>query len=119
MMKTIMVDKIASVAQACDLSHELRISTDIPSEEGVVLAVEILTNKANYNALELTSGRMAKISRGDVVVGALGHVDTAVDDAPAQRADGETVHRQHGAAVVQRDADREVAAHLDSRRSID
>ena len=73
MMKTIMVDKIASVAQACNLSHELRISTDIPSEEGIVLAVEILTNKANYNTLELTSGRMAKISRGDIVVGALGH----------------------------------------------
>lgn len=73
MMKTIMVDKIASVAQACGLSHELRISSDIPAEEGVVLAVEILTNKANYNTLELTSGRMAKVSRGDVVVGALGH----------------------------------------------
>ena len=73
MMKTIMVDKIASVAQACNLSHEMRISTDVPSEEGVVLAVEILTNKANYNTIELTSGRMAKVSRGDIVVGALGH----------------------------------------------
>jgi len=73
MMKTIMVDKIASVAQACGLTHELRIATDIPAEEGVVLAVEILTNKANYNTLELASGRMAKVSRGDVVVGALGH----------------------------------------------
>jgi hypothetical protein len=73
MMKTIMVDKIASVAQACGLTHELRIATDIPAEEGVVLAVEILNNKANYNTLELASGRMAKVSRGDVVVGALGH----------------------------------------------
>ena len=73
MMKTIMVDKIASVAQSCGLTHELRIATDIPAEEGVVLAVEILTNKANYNTLELASGRMAKVSRGDVVVGALGH----------------------------------------------
>jgi len=61
------------VAQACGLTHELRIATDIPAEEGVVLAVEILTNKANYNTLELASGRMAKVSRGDVVVGALGH----------------------------------------------
>ena len=55
------------------LSHELRISTDIPCEEGVVLAVEILTDKAQYNTLELTSGRMAKLARGNVVVGALGH----------------------------------------------
>ncbi|HEY5560116.1 MAG TPA: hypothetical protein VIK49_10370 [Steroidobacteraceae bacterium] len=73
MMKSIIVDKIASVTQACGLSHELRISTDIPCEEGVVLAVEILTDKAQYNTLELTSGRMAKVARGNVVVGALGH----------------------------------------------
>ena len=73
MMKSIIVDKIASVTQACGLSPELRISTDIPCEEGVVLAVEILTDKAQYNTLELTSGRMAKVARGNVVVGALGH----------------------------------------------
>ena len=73
MMKSIIVDKIASVTQSCGLSHVLRISTDIPCEEGVVLAVEILTDKAQYNTLELTSGRMAKLARGNVVVGALGH----------------------------------------------
>ena len=72
-MKSVVVDKIASVTQACGLSHELRISTDIPCEEGVVLVVEILNNKSTYNTLELTSGRMAKVARGDVVVGALGH----------------------------------------------
>src|SRR5260370_8106634 len=72
-MRTMVVDKIASVTQACGLSHELRIAPEIPCEEGLVLVVEILNNKANYNTLELTSGRMAKIVRGDVVVGALGH----------------------------------------------
>lgn len=72
-MKTVVVDKVASVTQACGLGHELRISTDIPCEEGVVLVVEILDNKSTYNTLELTSGRMAKLARGDVVVGALGH----------------------------------------------
>jgi hypothetical protein len=35
----------------------------------VVLVVEILNNKSTYNTLELTSGRMAKVARGDVVVG--------------------------------------------------
>ena len=72
-MKSVVVDKIASVAQACGLSHEVRISTDIPSEEGVVLVVEVLTNKSTYNTVELTSGRMAKVGKGDIVVGALGH----------------------------------------------
>lgn len=73
-MKTVVVDKIASIAQACGLSHEVRIATqDFPCEEGVALVVEILNNKSTYNTLELTSGRMAKVSRGDVIVGALGH----------------------------------------------
>jgi hypothetical protein len=72
-MRSVVVDKLASVAQACGLSHEVRISTDIPSEEGVVVVVEVLTNKSTYNTLELTSGRMAKVGKGDIVVGALGH----------------------------------------------
>jgi hypothetical protein len=72
-MRTVVVDKIASVTQACGLSHEIRISPEIPCEEGLALVVEILNSKANYNTLELTSGRMAKVVRGDIVVGALGH----------------------------------------------
>ena len=73
-MRTIVVDKVASVTQACGLGHELRIATEnLPSEEGIVVVVEILTSKANYNTLELTSGRMAKVNKGDIVVGALGH----------------------------------------------
>ena len=73
-MKTVVVDKIASVTQACGLGHEVRVATEnLPSEEGVVVVVEILTSKANYNTLELASGRMAKVNKGDIVVGALGH----------------------------------------------
>ncbi len=72
-MRTVVVDKIASVTQACGFSHEVRISPEIPCEEGVALVVEVQNSKSTYNTLELTSGRMAKVSRGDVVVGALGH----------------------------------------------
>ena len=73
-MRSVVVDKVASVTQACGLSNEVRIATDhIPSEEGVVVVVEVLTNKSTYNTLELTSGRMAKVVKGDIVVGALGH----------------------------------------------
>jgi len=72
-MRSVVVDKLASVTQACGLSHEVRISADIPAEEGVVVVVEVLTNKTTYNTLELTSGRMAKVGKGDVVAGALGH----------------------------------------------
>src|ERR1700726_4505947 len=72
-MRSVVVDKLASVTQACGLSHEVRIATDIPAEEGVVVVVEVLTNKSTYNTRELTSGRMAKVGKGDIVVGALGH----------------------------------------------
>jgi hypothetical protein len=72
-LRPIVVDKIASVTQACGLAHEVRVSSDIPAEEGVVVVVEVLTNKSTYNTLELTSGRMAKVGKGDIVVGALGH----------------------------------------------
>ena len=72
-MRAVMVDKLASVTQACGLSHEVRIAADIPAEEGVVVVVEVLNNKSTYNTLELVSGRMAKVGKGDVVAGALGH----------------------------------------------
>src|SRR6187402_1904618 len=71
-MRSVVVDKIGSVTQALNLKHDLRVSDEIPAEEGVALAVEVLTNKSTYNTLELTSGRMAKVMRGDIVVGALG-----------------------------------------------
>ena len=72
-MKSVVVDKVASVAQHAELGYELRISADIPCEEGVLVAVRVLNNKTRYNQLELTSGRMATVTQGDVVVGALGH----------------------------------------------
>jgi hypothetical protein len=73
MMRSVLVDKIASVALGADLGQEIRVNSDIPCEEGVLIAVEVLNNKSRYNTLELTSGRMADVKRGDVIVGALGH----------------------------------------------
>jgi hypothetical protein len=72
-VKSVFVDKVASVAQHNDLGNKLRLSPDIPCEEGVLIAVRVLNNKARYNQLELTSGRMATVTQGDIVVGALGH----------------------------------------------
>lgn len=72
-MRSVFVDKIASVAQHSNLSQELRVAGEIPCEEGVLLAVRVLNNKSRYNQLELTSGRMATVNQGDVIVGALGH----------------------------------------------
>ena len=72
-MKNAVDDKIASVAQHNALGAELRLSPDIPCDEGVLIAARVLNNKSRYNQLELTSGRMATVNQGDVIVGALGH----------------------------------------------
>ena len=72
-MRSILVDKIASVAQHSNLGQELRLADDIPCEEGVLIAIRVLNNKSRYNTLELVSGRMATVKQGDIVVGALGH----------------------------------------------
>jgi hypothetical protein len=72
-VKTVLLDKIASVTRSCQLKREVRVSADIPCDEGVVVAVRVLTDKSTYNQIELPSGRMAQVKRGDVVAGALGH----------------------------------------------
>ena len=72
-MRTIVVDKIASVAEGKDLSREVRVSAEIPAEEGILVAARVLNSKTRYNSLELTSGRMAQVKHGDIIVGALGH----------------------------------------------
>lgn len=72
-MRSVFADKIASVAQHSDLGQELRLSDDIQCDEGVLVAARVLNNKARYNLLELTSGRMATVKQGDIIVGALGH----------------------------------------------
>jgi len=72
-VKPVFLDKIASVTQACGLKREVRVADEIPCEEGVVVAVRILNDKSTYNQIELPSGRMAQVKRGDVVAGALGH----------------------------------------------
>ncbi len=72
-MKTVIADKIGSIALHKNISQELHLSPEIPCEEGVLVALEIQNNKATYNKLELVSGRMAQLKKGDIVVGALGY----------------------------------------------
>ena len=72
-MRSVIADKLSSVASGLDLGREIRVGDHIPSEEGVIVAVQVLNEKSSYNQLELASGRMARVRSGDVVVGALGH----------------------------------------------
>src|SRR5580658_3709480 len=49
-MKSVVVDKIASITQACALGHELRIAEQIPAEEGVVLQFPYLGERIGVPA---------------------------------------------------------------------
>ncbi|MEO8276457.1 MAG: hypothetical protein ABI639_09560 [Thermoanaerobaculia bacterium] len=72
-MKSVVLDKISSVTRSAGLKREVRLTSDIPCVEGTVVAVRVLTDKSQYNQIELPSGRMAQVKRGDVVAGCLGH----------------------------------------------
>jgi hypothetical protein len=56
--------------------------------------------------------------QGRQVVGALGKVDAAVDDAPAQGLDGEAVYRRESAAVRVGQADGKVAFRTGGRGAL-
>ncbi|MHC4549066.1 MAG: hypothetical protein ACYTEZ_09825 [Planctomycetota bacterium] len=66
------VHKVASVTYRLGLDHEVELSRMVEASTGAVLVVQALEEKRVYDVLELTSGRMAHISKGDVIVGALG-----------------------------------------------
>ena len=72
-MRAVQLDKIASVARACGLKRAVKLTDEIPCEEGIVVAVRVKNDKTTYNQLELPSGRMAQVKKGDLVAGALGH----------------------------------------------
>jgi hypothetical protein len=94
-VKTVLLDKIASVTRACQLKREVRLSADIPCEEGVVVAVRVKNDKTTYSQLELPSGRMAQVKKGDVVAGALGHRHALFGYSghlPTRLAPGDTIH---------------------------
>ena len=68
----IRVHKVASVTANLNLPKELTITSEIEVRPGNVLVVQALREKTVYDKVELDSGRMAHISKGDIIAGALG-----------------------------------------------
>jgi hypothetical protein len=64
--------KIGSVVARLPIGREVEFSRQIEAKTGTVLVVKALEEKRVYDVMELTTGRMAHISKGDVIVGALG-----------------------------------------------
>ena len=91
----ITLDKIASSTARLALPREVEISPHIEAREGNVLAVRALMEKSVYDRLELVSGRMAKINKGDVMAGTLGYrraLKGFVGVVPDSIHAGDTIH---------------------------
>lgn len=71
-MARIRAQKISSVVHRLGLKKELEITEEMEPRSGNVVVVRALSEKRVYNEVELENGRMSRISRGDVIVGALG-----------------------------------------------
>jgi hypothetical protein len=87
--------KVASVTYRLDLGPEIEFTRMVEAATGNVLVVRALEEKRIYDVLELTSGRMAHISRGDVIVGALGSraaLRGFVGRVPASIRAGDCIH---------------------------
>ena len=68
----IRVHKVASVTVNLGLDKELELTSEIEAKAGNVLVVKALQEKSVYDKIELDTGRMAKISKDDLIAGALG-----------------------------------------------
>ncbi len=91
----ILVDKIASVTKNANLPHDVPITDKIVPQEGALLVVKVLEDKKTYNQLELVSGRLSTLKKGDVVVVALGNrraLKGFVGEVPQTLAVGDTIH---------------------------
>ena len=71
-VKSIRIDKTASVTVNVSLDREARIGGDLAPVRGKVCIVRALEEKRVYDRIELVSGRMAKVSKGDVIAGVFG-----------------------------------------------
>lgn len=80
------VDKVASATATLRLGREIEVSDRIEVRAGNVVVVKALQEKSVYDKLELDTGRMAHISREDVIAGVLGRrraLKGFVGDLPA------------------------------------
>jgi hypothetical protein len=66
------IDKAASATAKVALEQEVDIVEDREPLRGKVVVVRALEEKRVYDRIELVTGRMAKVSRGDIIAGVLG-----------------------------------------------
>lgn len=91
----VLLDKIGSVTLHADLPREVELSDRVEPKEGLVVVVKALQEKSVYDQLELVNGRQAKMSKDDVIAGALGRrraLHGFVGELPETLKVGDRVH---------------------------
>lgn len=91
----ITLDKIASVTKNALLPREVNITPDFEPENGLLVVVQVLEEKKIYNQLELASGRLSTLKKGDIIAVALGNrkaLKGFVGQTPDNLKVGDTIH---------------------------
>lgn len=98
------IDKVGSATSVLDLGRRVRIASENGSPRvGDVVAVRALTESITYGNLELPTGRLAKINRGDILLGVLGKrraLKGFVGDVPAAANAGDRLHLLNMGGVI-------------------
>jgi len=93
--EVISVHKVASSTAGRVRGREVRVIDQSDVRAGDIVVVLALEEKSVYDQLELVGGRMAKISKGDVIAGTIGARQALkgfVGHAPRLLAAGDVVH---------------------------
>lgn len=91
----VQLDKIGSVTLHAELAREVELSDRVEPREGNVVVVKALQEKSVYDQIELVNGRQAKLSKDDVIAGALGRrraLHGFVGELPESLKVGDRVH---------------------------
>lgn len=103
-MMFIEVNKTGSATSPLTLGKRIRVvSVNDEPRVGDVVAVKALTESVTYGNLELPTGRLAKINRGDVLLGVLGKrraLKGFVGDVPSTVNAGDRLHLLNMGGVI-------------------
>jgi hypothetical protein len=95
--------KVASVVYRLGFEKDVEITERLEPRAGNAIVVRALSEKRVYSELELENGRMSKIFRGDVIVGALGRrraLRGFAGDVPKSLKVGDTVQLLNRGGVI-------------------
>lgn len=93
--RKVRLDRIASSTKNARLPADVILGPEIVAEEGYVVAVRVLEDKATYASVEDPSGRMIPLRVGDVLAGTLGSrraLRGYAGEVPRSVAPGDVLH---------------------------